>query len=269
MNHRIVEANYVLVLMYHEIRVGRNPWEQRYFVAPARFSDHVRALRTAGYHLCSLTDFCVWATGRGELPANSVLLTFDDGYSGVFEHAYPILHNAGIPFAVFVVSSAIGATDAWMRSINGDHPAYPLMSRGQVAEVANAGVGIGSHSRHHADLPTLDAEALRDEVYGSRAELEDLLGQKVDSFAYPYGRLNDSVRATVGDAGYACGFSTRSGFNRPGSDPLLIRRIDVYGTDTARSLLRKMRFGTNDGSLQSTVRYYARRALSRRKLAEM
>src|SRR6185436_711412 len=35
-------------------------------------------------------------------------LTFDDGYSDVYHHAYPLLRRKGIPAAVFVVTSLIG-----------------------------------------------------------------------------------------------------------------------------------------------------------------
>jgi hypothetical protein len=98
---------------------------------------------------------------------------------------------------------------------------------------------------------------------GSRADLESLLGREVNAFAYPYGKWSDVVRSAVAGAGYCCAFSTRSGFSHLGDDPMLVRRIDVEGTDTARSLLRKVRFGTNDGSLFHAGRYYFRRALGR------
>lgn len=250
----IIEADLVPVLVYHVIRVGRNPWERRYFIAPSRFENHVRALRAADYYLYSLTDFRAWATDQGELRANAVLLTFDDGYAGVSEHAYPLLRNKAIPLAAFVISSAIGATDAWMRNADPEHTAYPPVSRGQLEELARAGAGLGSHSRRHADLATLGADTLRDEVCGSHAELEGVLGQKIDCCAYPYGRLNDAVRATAAEAGYACAFSTRSGFNRTREDPLLILRIHVYGTDTAGALLRELRLGANDGARRAFAR---------------
>jgi peptidoglycan/xylan/chitin deacetylase (PgdA/CDA1 family) len=260
---RLAKPAGVLVLMYHEVRRVPKSEERPYIISPASFTAHIRALRAAGYLPCSLGDFSAWATGRGKLSSNAVLLTFDDGYRGVFEHAYPLLHSEALPFAVFIVSSALGATDSWLRDIQRKHPGYPLMSGAHLIELARAGVGIGSHSRTHANLAMLDSETLREEVYGSRAELEDLLGQRIDCFAYPYGRLNDRVRDTVSEAGYACAFSTRSGSNHPGSDPLLVRRIDVYGTDTANALLRKLRFRTNDGSMRAAGLYYVRRALAR------
>ena len=78
----------------------------------------------------------------------------------------------------------------------------------------------------------------------------------------------DSVRVILADAGCVGASSNRSGFNCGGEDPLLIRCIDVYGADSARALLRKICFGTNDSPLLSAGRYYARRALARRRTAE-
>jgi hypothetical protein len=46
-------------------------------------------------------------------------------------------------------------------------------------------------------------------------------------------------------------------------DRYRIRRLDVFGTDTPRQLLRKFRFGTNDGSLAAASRYYWRQLLPR------
>jgi hypothetical protein len=42
-----------------------------------------------------------------------------------------------------------------------------------------------------------------------------------------------------------------------------IRRIDVFGTDTPARLLRKIRLGSNDGSLGHAARYYLARMKSR------
>jgi peptidoglycan/xylan/chitin deacetylase (PgdA/CDA1 family) len=36
-------------------------------------------------------------------------VTFDDGYAGVFDHAFPLLRKKGIPFAVFVVTDLVNS----------------------------------------------------------------------------------------------------------------------------------------------------------------
>jgi len=55
--------------------------------------------------------------------------------------------------------------------------------------------------------------------------------------------------------------SFESGFNRPGENAYQIRRLDVFGSDTPAMLLRKIRLGTNDGSLTQLIYYYLRRIL--------
>ena len=64
-------------------------------------------------------------------------------------------------------------------------------------------------------------------------------------------------------AGYQAAFSTQPGFNRQDVDRFRLRRLDVFGTDTPAALLRKMRLGSNDGSLGQSLRYGARRLLAR------
>ena len=58
-------------------------------------------------------------------------------------------------------------------------------------------------------------------------------------------------------------FSTQPGFNRRDVDRFRIRRIDVFGTDTPGMLMRKVRFGTNDGTLSNLAHYYFDRAKAR------
>ena len=89
------------------------------------------------------------------------------------------------------------------------------------------------------------------------------LGKEVRHFAYPYGLFNDAVRDAVIAAGYRAACSTRSGFNRPGEDPYLLRRIDVFGTDRLWQFRQKLRFGSNESSRLYALRYYASRLRSR------
>jgi peptidoglycan/xylan/chitin deacetylase (PgdA/CDA1 family) len=121
------------------------------------------------------------------------------------------------------------------------------------------GLTIGSHTCTHVRLTEIDADTARNEIAASKAELESMLGREVRHFAYPYGLFDDAVRAMVSQAGYASACSTRSGFNRPGEDPFLMRRIDVAGTDRLWQFRQKLRHGTNDTSRWLPLAYYARR----------
>jgi len=252
-----------LVLMYHRVGEAVNVWEQRYCVEPKRFAAHMQALHGRGYRPCSIDSYFAWIAGRASLPERSFLLTFDDGFMGVFEHARPVLLELGWTATVFVVSARIGADDAWDEAHNPAQRRHPLMGRGQIERMASEGFSIQSHSRHHRDLAAIPRAQLRDELEGSRGELQALLGLPVHFLAYPFGRSDAQVQQAAIKAGFLGALLTKPGFNRPGTDAMAVLRLDVAGTDTASSLLRKMQFGCNDGSLAATARYVVGRVAAR------
>ena len=52
-------------------------------------------------------------------------------------------------------------------------------------------------------------------------------------------------------------------FNRRDVARFRLRRLDVFGTDSATALLNKICLGSNDGSLGQSLRYGAGRILAR------
>jgi peptidoglycan/xylan/chitin deacetylase (PgdA/CDA1 family) len=256
-------AETVLVLMYHRVDAARNAWEARYAISPSRFAEHMAALHAAGWRAATAAALVEWLEGGAALPARSFVLTFDDGFRSVKEHALPVLQRLGWPFTVFLVSGLIGRQDVWTQDANPDRVTYPLLDAAEILDMQRAGVTFHSHTRSHASLPTLDEARLAEELAGSRAELQALLGTPVDLLAYPFGHVDERVALAAKQAGYRAAFSTQPGFNRRDVDRHRIRRLDVYGTDTPAQLLRKMKLGTNDGSVANLARYYWGRARSR------
>ena len=257
------DASRVTVLMYHRIGDARNDWERRYCVSPERFASHVHALRRRGMQPCSIEDFIAWLEGRGALRDGSFVLTFDDGFLGVYEHAFPLLAQMGWPATVFLVSGLIGKKDEWTIFENPSGTTYPLLGRREIEEMARGGISFHSHSRSHPDLSELPRGTLMKELAGARLDLEDLLGRPVPYLAYPYGRFDENVVEAAKESGYRAAFSVQPGFNRQDVDRFRIRRLDVYGTDTAAVLLRKISLGSNDGAWWHSVRYYADRLVAR------
>ncbi|MGB5340370.1 MAG: polysaccharide deacetylase family protein, partial [Gammaproteobacteria bacterium] len=86
-------------------------------------------LAAHGRQACSLEDFFLWLAGDKELPEGSFLLTFDDGFRGVYEHAAPVLQHLGWPATVFLVSRLIGGQDVWCQTENPEGFTYPLMAK--------------------------------------------------------------------------------------------------------------------------------------------
>jgi len=258
----------VIVLMYHRVGEARNAWESRYAISASRFEAHMLTLKRSGFHAAAADALVGWLEGGGPLPSGSFVLTFDDGFRGVKEHALPILQRLGWPSTVFLVSGLIGGEDVWTRDSNPDRTTYPLLSADEILDMQRAGVCFQSHTSSHASLPGLDDERLTAELADSRSALQDLLGRPVEYLAYPFGHVDERVASAARGAGYRAAFSTQPGFNRQDVDRLRIRRIDVFGTDTPSMLLRKIRLGTNDGSVSSLARYYLGRARSRLGFAD-
>jgi len=253
----------VIVLMYHRVGLARNAWEARYAISPDGFKAHMLALARRGHCAVPLDALSEWLEGGAPLPAGAFVLTFDDGFRGVREHALPVLEQLRWPFAVFLVSNLVGGEDVWTRASNPDGVTYPLLNAEEILDMQRRGVGFNSHTCSHASLPGLDDDRLMRELAESRNSLRHLLGHQVDYLAYPYGHLDERVAAATRSAGYRAAFSTQPGFNRRDVDRFRIRRIDVSGTDTPAMLMRKVRFGTNDGTLSNLAHYYLDRVRAR------
>ena len=90
-----------IVLMYHRVGIAAGPWERKYCVSPKVFESHMKRLAAMGMQAVAIDDYVNWLEGRAELPDGGFLLTFDDGFLGVYEHAYPLLLELGWPATVF------------------------------------------------------------------------------------------------------------------------------------------------------------------------
>lgn len=259
----MTQAERVPVLMYHRVGDAHNAWESRYCISPQNFAAHMHALARKGYKAHSIDALVNWLDGGTPLPPGAIVITFDDGFRGVRDHALPVLETMGWPFTVFLVSDLIGQQDYWTKTSNPSGLTHPLLNADEIRDMQTRGVTFHSHTRSHPSLPTLDDEELTDQLSGSRAALEELLGHEITFLAYPFGHVDERVEAATRAAGYRAAFSTQPGFNRRAVNRYRIRRIDVFGTDTPAMLLRKVKLGSNDGSLNHAVRYYASRLASR------
>jgi peptidoglycan/xylan/chitin deacetylase (PgdA/CDA1 family) len=121
------------------------------------------------------------------------------------------------------------------------------MTADQIRYWATQGIEFGAHSRTHADLTTLSAEALEEEVVGSGKDLESILGTPVVSFAYPYGAHNQAVDDCARRA-YPLAFiadDDNEGLNHLLTDPHLMLRTMVQPDDSLLELECRARWGYN------------------------
>ena len=236
-----VSADRLPILLYHNVGplAGEDPF--RLTVATDQFERQMRCLVSGGYQTIWPSE---WLAARREgkpLPERAVMVTFDDGYADMVEHAFPILRRLGLKAAVYVVTKRLGLTNTW-DEVNG-HPTMRLMSADQVREWAGQGIEFGSHTRTHPHLTSLSAEQLTDEIDGSREDLQNLLGVEVLSVAYPYGDGVDSsvIREKLMRT-YVMGVTVREGLNQIETNPYELRRVTILPRDSLKDFERKLRF---------------------------
>ena len=82
-----------------------------------------------------------------------------------------------------------------------------VMTKQQLAQLSSPLVTIGSHSLTHPHLSKIDEDSARKEIEGSCIELQNLTGQKVRLFAFPYGDYDASVIDFCKSVGYEFVFS--------------------------------------------------------------
>ncbi len=251
----------LVLLMYHMIREPETAKEARYACPPWRFRQHLLTLRRLGYALLSLADLERAFYQSAELPEPGVAITLDDGHQDNYSHAFPILQELEVPATIFLATSYLGQTNAWMAASG--FPERPMLTWEQVQEMHRYGIAFGGHTLTHPRLTQLDERRAYREILGCKQAIEDRLGSPCQHFAYPYGLLDARVRDLVELAGYRLACSTRPGFNHLGRDPLVLHRIEVLGSDSPRMLAQKIRFGTNQAGYSFLMRYYLRRAKAR------
>ncbi len=100
----------------------------------------------------------------------------------------------------------------------------------QVRALAEAGMGIGSHTVTHPLLRNCDARRKRQELLESRNQLEQRLGRRIDCFAYPVGKdfaMPDDGLSLRSETGYRYFFSYEPGVIRSDSDASSLPRMPV------------------------------------------
>ena len=86
----------VPVVMYHGVGPTLETWQWRHLITPLDvFEGQMRRLREDGWRTITLSRLHDHMSRGSEIPARSVVLTFDDGYLDNWVYAYPILKKYG------------------------------------------------------------------------------------------------------------------------------------------------------------------------------
>jgi peptidoglycan/xylan/chitin deacetylase (PgdA/CDA1 family) len=219
----------VPILMYHVIATAPAgaPFPGLY-VPPEEFAAQMRALKRAGWHAVTLNQVeAYWRNGAPLGVGKPIVISFDNGYQSQYTQALPVLRRLG-----WVGDENIQLT--------GLPPAQGGLSQTQVHGLLAAGWELDTQGFSHADLITLDAQALRYQVAVARTVVRQRYHVPVNWFCYPSGHYDATVLAAVKAAGYTGSTTVVPGWAHPRDDPFRLHRLRVLGGTSPEALLAQI-----------------------------
>lgn len=248
------------ILMYHHFADDeKNPGV---VISAEMFESHVIALHDAGYSAITFEELCGFVFDGTELPKRPIIITTDDGYTSVYETAFPILKKYNMKATVFVIGVLYGQT----LYKDTQYPIYPPhFGDAEASIMAQSGVlSIQSHSYDMHQIESYETAPFRvgamrmdnesEEEYinafkadfeRSAAQIENITGERPFVYSYPYGRSSTLTEKLLKEIGVKASLTIVKGsniINRGDPDCLFgLKRYNVPGNMTGKELLAMIR----------------------------
>ena len=153
-------------------------------------------------------DFVSFIKGDLNLEKNYNMLTFDDGFYSNYIIAKEVLAPLGIKAIFFIPTGFIDSASKNKHKeyikqnfFEGQYPSNFLtdemkpMSWENLSELVDMGHTVGSHTKHHFELSTINKDnLLKEEIIASGNRIEEMLKVKVEHFAFPFGDIKVLIK---------------------------------------------------------------------------
>jgi peptidoglycan/xylan/chitin deacetylase (PgdA/CDA1 family) len=190
-----------VVYLFHDIVDKQEDVKTPFAISQTTFENFLLTRLEQGWKPLTYNEMLDIIQRKRTLSKNCFIISFDDANESVFTKAYPFLKKQGIPFIIFITRSLIGKQNYLSEEQIKMLAADPLCT-------------VGSHGLNHVMFRYLSPEEMEQEYHISQAFLQELTGQSVKSFAFPYGRVVECSRKNIHalkHSVYDLGFSAISG----------------------------------------------------------
>ena len=217
------------LLIYHRVGGGSR---DELDVGVDQFRAQVEAL--ADQRVVSLDEAADGVeAGDGQ---HRVVLTFDDGFADVYDNAWPLLRERGLPFTVYLTTAYVGGAMRWEGSTAKEQGA-PGLTWDQLREMVDSGLcTVGNHTHTHVRPEELTV----DELDRCSELVERELGVVPRHFAYTWGVPVPALATELRDR-FRTSATGSLGRNLPGIDPVEWHRVPVRRTDPIQFFEAKLR----------------------------
>jgi len=227
----------VPILTYHNFSETK---QDLMMVRKDSFEQQMNYLASNGYTVITLDDFFDFLEFRKQLPKKAVVITFDDGWQGVYTIALPILKKYGFSATLFVYTDLINGSKK-------------TLSWSQLAELDREGVDIQGHTKTHRNLSKIKNEEslasyvrdVENEITASTRIIKEKLNKDVKYLAYPYGDTNNLIVAFLKKKGYRGAFTVKRDANPFFMDHYTLNRSMIYGGFDLRDFKKNLSVYSN------------------------
>jgi peptidoglycan/xylan/chitin deacetylase (PgdA/CDA1 family) len=203
------------ILMYHSIMDNHDK-----SVSINSFELQMKLMRKMGYQTINFSDL------NKNITKKKFIITFDDGYENLITNVFPVLKKLEFSATCFVVTNMLNKYNVWDEN-RSDYKKMKLMNIDQIYEWVSNGFEIGSHTKDHLDLTSLDINKKKEQIIDSKNFINQSLGIKITSFAYPFGSFDDETIKIVQE-NYEYAVTTRpSKYNPNKFDDMKLPRISI------------------------------------------
>ncbi len=171
-----------------------------------------------------------------EIEYNGKKIRWSTATSKQRHHAYHELHRLLRPLDSLPREQILAGVRSWARLPSDGRVTHRAISISELRELARSPYAtIGAHTVTHTVLSTLAPDKQRQEISQSRMALEELTGQSVTVFAYPFGGRRDYNQDSVRicrELGFLRSAVNVPGQYRPWTDSMQVPRQLVRDWET-------------------------------------
>lgn len=211
----------VPIIMYHQVK---NKDFGKDVISPSEFESDLKYLRDNNYNTITMEHMLAYVYEGAELPENPVILSFDDGYYSTYKYVYPLLQEYNMKIVLAIIGKS---TDDYSKvdDTNIDHAHLRWehikeMSDSGLVEIQNHSYNLHKSSGKRYGSSQIKGESIEDytsvlseDITSLQSKIEEELGRKPTTYAYPYGKYNNNTDEILKENGIQATLSVKFGVN--------------------------------------------------------
>ncbi len=217
--------SFPVVIMYHHLITDR---PHHLGMPTSSFYEQFTFLRKY-YRVVNLHEAVEMLTAN-RVEAPTVVLTFDDGYAENFINLRAVGKEATVPASFFLATGHVSKQQPFGHDVRRNQESFTPFTWEQIRFLSRAGFEMGCHTRFHFDCGSTDLVTLRDEIVGSKVDVEAHLGMSPQYFSFPWGLAKNMspLAVELAHSAFPYIFDAAGGVNVPSNNgkPWFLRRSD-------------------------------------------